>query len=211
MHFILASNTSEIAVTLLATAIGAGEPLNPIQLLWINLVTDIFPELALGVEPPEADVMSRPPRDPQAPMFSRTDLQRIGVESALLTVATLTAYGIGLTRYGIGPRAATIAFETITAAQLLHALSCRSERHSIFEPGACPPNRYMPLAVGGGIGLQVMATILPGLRGILGVTPLGLLDWAIVAGVSTTPLLINEIVKELMYTQNRREIQQEER
>jgi Ca2+-transporting ATPase len=211
VHFILASNTSEIAVTLLATAIGAGEPLNPIQLLWINLVTDIFPELALSVELPEADVMSRPPRDPQAPMFSRTDLQRIGVEGALLTAATLTAYGIGLTRYGVGPRASTLAFMTITVAQLLHALSCRSERHSIFEPGACPPNRYMPLAVGGGIGLQVMATILPGLRGILGVTPLGLLDWAIVAGVSTTPLLINEIVKELMYTQNRREIQQEER
>ena len=141
VHFILASNTSEIAVTLLATAIGAGEPLNPIQLLWINLVTDIFPELALSVELPEADVMSRPPRDPQAPMFSRTDLQRIGVEGALLTAATLTAYGIGLTRYGVGPRASTLAFMTITVAQLLHALSCRSERHSIFEPGACPPNR----------------------------------------------------------------------
>ncbi len=208
VHFILASNTSEIAVTLLATAIGAGEPLNPIQLLWINLVTDIFPELALGVEPPEADVMSRPPRDPQAPMFSRTDLQRIGVESALLTVATLTAYGIGLTRYGIGPRATTIAFETITAAQLLHAFSCRSERHSMFEPGACPPNRYVPMAIGGGIGLQVLATILPGLRGILGATPLGLFDWALVASTAVTPLLINEIAKELMYAQNRREIRE---
>ena len=210
VHFILASNTSEIAVTLLATVIGAGEPLNPIQLLWINLVTDIFPELALSVELPEVDVMSRPPRDPQAPMFSRTDLQRIGVEGAPLTAATLTAYGIGLTRYGVGPRASTLAFMTITVAQLLHALSCRSERHSIFEPGACPPNRYMPLAVGGGIGLQVIATILPGLRGILGVTPLGMLDWAIVAGASVTPLLINEIAKGLMQTQDRREMREGE-
>lgn len=209
VHFILASNTSEIAVTLLATATGAGEPLNPIQLLWINLVTDIFPELALSVEPPEADVMSRPPRDPQAPMFSRTDLQRIGVEGALLTAATLTAYGIGLSRYGIGPRASTIAFETITVAQLLHALSCRSERYSIFDPGSCPSNRYVPLAIGGGIGLQVLATLLPGLRGILGVTSLGLFDWTVVFGASVTPLLINEIAKELMRAQNRQEIREE--
>jgi Ca2+-transporting ATPase len=143
-------------------------------------------------------------------MFSRTDLQRIGVEGALLTAATLTAYGIGLTRYGVGPHASTLAFMTITVAQLLHALSCRSERHSIFEPGACPPNRYMPLAVGGGIGLQVIATILPGLRGILGVTPLGMLDWAIVAGASVTPLLINEIAKGLMQTQDRREMREGE-
>jgi Ca2+-transporting ATPase len=68
----------------------------------------------------------------------------------------------------------------------------------------------MPLAVGGGIGLQVIATILPGLRGILGVTPLGMLDWAIVAGASVTPLLINEIAKGLMQTQDRREMREGE-
>jgi len=205
VHFILASNTSEIAVTLIATAIGIGEPFNPIQLLWINLVTDIFPELALGVELPEADVMSRPPRDPQAPMFSRTDLRNIGFEGMLLTASTLAAYGIGLTRYGVGPRASTIAFSTITTAQLFHALSCRSERHSVFERGACPPNPYMPLAVGSGLGLQALATFLPGLRGILGTTPLGPFDWAIVAGAAIVPLIINEIKKEIIRSQIREE------
>lgn len=209
VHFILASNTSEIAVTLIATAIGIGEPFNPIQLLWINLVTDIFPELALGVELPEADVMSRPPRDPHAPMFSRADLQTIGFEGMLLTASTLTAYGIGLSRYGVGPRASTIAFSTITTAQLLHALSCRSERHSIFERGACPPNPYMPLAIGSGLGLQVMATLLPGLRGILGAVPLGPLDWAIVAGAALAPLLINEIRKGIAPPHIREETREE--
>ncbi len=198
VHFILASNTSEIAVTLIATAIGVGEPFNPIQLLWINLVTDIFPELALGVELPEADVMTRPPRDPHAPMFARADLRNIGFEGGLLSVSTLIAYGIGLSRYGPGPRASTLAFSAITTAQLLHALSCRSERHSIFERGACPPNPYIPLAVGGGIGLQALTTFLPGLRSILGTTPLGPLDWAIVAGAAIAPLVINEIKKEII-------------
>ncbi len=209
VHFILASNTSEIAVTLIATAIGAGEPFNPVQLLWINLVTDIFPELALGVELPEADVMARPPRDPHAPMFARADLQNIGFEGGLLTASTLAAYGVGLSRYGIGPRASTIAFATITTAQLLHALSCRSERHSIFEREACPPNPYMPLAVGGGLGLQAMATFLPGLRSILGTTPLGPFDWAIVASAAIAPLIINEIKKVIVHSRIREETHEE--
>ncbi|ABU57656.1 cation-translocating P-type ATPase [Roseiflexus castenholzii] len=209
VHFILASNASEIAVTLIATAIGIGEPFNPIQLLWINLVTDIFPELALGVELPEADVMARPPRDPHAPMFSRADLQNIGIEGMVLTASTLVVYGIGLSRYGIGPRASTMAFSTITTAQLLHALSCRSERHSIFARGACPPNPYMPLAVGSGLGLQAMATLLPGLRGILGTMPLGPLDWVIVAGAAIVPLIVNEIKKEIVHARFREETHEE--
>lgn len=197
VHFILAGNSSEIGLMLLATTAGLGEPLNPIQLLWINLVTDIFPELALGVELPETDVMARPPRDPQAPMFSRADVRRIGLEGAALTASALTAYGVGLARYGIGPRASTIAFTSLTAAQLLYAISCRSEQHTMFEPAACPPNPYLPLAVGGGLALQVLATLLPGLRRILGVVPLGPFDWALAAGAAVAPLLISEMTKEL--------------
>jgi len=197
LHFILASNASEIGVMLLATTAGLGEPFNPIQLLWINLVTDIFPELALGVELPETDVMARPPRNPQAPMFSRADVGRIGLEGATLIASTFTAYGAGLARYGIGPRASTIAFTSLTAAQLLYAISCRSEQHTMFEPAACPPNPYLPLAVGGGLALQVLATLLPGLRRILGVVPLGPFDWALAAGTAVAPLLISEMTKEL--------------
>jgi Ca2+-transporting ATPase len=192
VHFILSSNTSEILVTFLATAGGLGEPLLPMQLLWINLVTDIFPELALGVEPPEVDVMRRPPRDPHAPMFSPQDLREIAFEGVLLTAATLGAYGWGLMRYGLGPRAGTLAFTTLTGAQLMHAVSCRSELHCVLDSTPMPKNPYIPLAVGGGLALQAAAVLVPGLRTFLGATPLGLADWAVTGAAAVTPFFINE-------------------
>jgi Ca2+-transporting ATPase len=202
VHFILSSNTSEILVTLTATAAGLGEPLNPMQLLWINLVTDIFPELALSLEPPEEDIMQRPPRDPHAPMFSNRDLRRIGLEGGVITTTAMGAYLWGLGRYGTGPRASTMAFTSLTAAQLLHAISCRSEPHSIFDAQPFPKNPYIPLAVGGGLLLQVLATLTPGVRTLLGATRLGLLDWGVAATAAVTPLLTNEIIKVIEREEN---------
>jgi len=195
IHFILASNTSEILITLTATAVGLGEPLNPMQLLWINLITDIFPELALGLEPPESDIMQRLPRDPQAPMFTRTDIRRIGMEGVLITASAMTAYSWGLARYGMGPAAGTLAFTSLTGAQLLYAISCRSEPHSIFSAHRFPHNPYIPLAVGGGLALQGLATVTPLLRSMLGITPLGLTDWAVAAATAVTPLFVREVAK----------------
>ncbi len=201
VHFILASNTSEIMLTLAATVLALGEPLTPLQLLWINLVTDVFPELALGLEPPERDVLAQPPRDPQAAMFDRRDIQRIGVEGAILTACALGAYGWGLTRYGPGARAGSLAFTTLTSAQLLYALSCRSEQHWFLERNAMRPNPYMALAVGGGLGLQSAAMLLPGLRQLLGAVPLGIADWLIAAVLATAPFLASEFLKAATYRQ----------
>jgi P-type Ca2+ transporter type 2C len=195
VHFILSSNTSEILITLLTTAAGMGEPLTAMQLLWINLVTDIFPEISLGVEPPELDVMNRPPRDPHAPMFDRGDLRQIGAEGLLLTGAAMSAYLYGLARYGVGPRAGTLAFSTLTAGQLFHAISCRSEPHSIFDPEPFPRNPYLSLSVVGGLALQACAVTLPGLRTFLGATPLGLVDWLVTGGAALTPFVFNETLK----------------
>jgi Ca2+-transporting ATPase len=197
VHFILSSNTSEIMITFLATAAGLGEPLNPMQLLWINLVTDVFPELALSVEPPEVDVMRRMPRDPQAPMFTPGDLRRIGLEGGLITASALAAYSWGLARYGIGPHASTMAFTTLTAAQLLHAFNCRSNQHTLLDHTPIPRNPYMPLAVGGGLALQVLATLVPGLRAILGAAPLGLADWSLASVAAVTPFLLDEVIKSV--------------
>ena len=197
VHFILSSNTSEILLTLVTTAAGMGEALNPMQLLWINLITDIFPELALAMEPPEQDVMSRAPRDPNTPMFTRRDMQRIGQESALITAGALSAYLWGLTRYGMGPRASTLAFTSLTASQLLHAISCRSEPHSIFDGRPYPRNPHILLAVGGGMALQCLATLTPGVRTILGASRLGLIDWGIATTAAATPFLINEALKPI--------------
>ncbi|MFN2200819.1 MAG: HAD-IC family P-type ATPase [Caldilineaceae bacterium] len=195
VHFILASNSSEVMMTSLATVAGLGQPLLPMQLLWINLVTDIFPELALGMEPPEAGVMKRPPRDPRAPMFGSGDVRAIGVEGGVLTAAAMTAYVWGILRYGLGAHAGTLAFSTLTSAQLLHTIGCRSETNSLFDPSPSPRNRLIPLAVGGGLLLQLGTVLLPGLRNLLGVVPLGATDWAVVGATSAAPLYVNEWIK----------------
>lgn len=196
VHFFLATNLSEIMLTFTALAVGLGSPLNAMQLLWINLISDIFPGLALAMEAPEPDIMTRPPRDPQRPIFTGSDFRRMGFEGAAMTGGALGAFGYGVMRYGVGAQASTLAFHGLTTGQLLHALSCRSEQHSILSPGKLPPNRYLTLALGGSLGVQVLTAVVPWFRTILGLTPISLLDGLVVAGGAVLPLLLNEITKK---------------
>ncbi|AFM22950.1 cation-translocating P-type ATPase [Desulfomonile tiedjei] len=197
LHYLLSTNFSEIEVMFVAGALGMGYPLNTMQLLWINLVSDIFPGLALALDPPEPDVMQRSPRDPQRPIVERSDFKRIGFESALMTISGLTAYGYGLLRHGAGPYAGTIAFQSLTNAQILHALSCRSEVKTIFDAEPSPPNPYLKAAIATSLGLQIVIQFVPGLRSLLGLTPLALSDWLVVGGASVIPLLMSEASKKL--------------
>jgi Ca2+-transporting ATPase len=197
IHFLMSSNMSEIAVMLAAIGTGLGQPLNPMQLLWINLITDVFPGLALAMEPPEPDVLSHPPRDPDEPIIRRQDMKYYAIETAALTAGTMASYGFGVARYGLGPQANTLAFMTLTTAQLLHAFSCRSETHGMFVPGALPRNRWLELAAGGSLAVQALTVLVPGLRSLLGCTPIGLADVAVIAAGSIGPLLINEATKTL--------------
>lgn len=194
VHFFISSNVSEIAVTFIALAAGLGSPLTTMQLLWINLVSDIFPGLALTQEPPEPDVLDRPPRPADEPIFTPAEYWRIAQESATLTAATLGSYGYGLARYGMGLQASTMAFNTLVISQLLHTFSCRSDQQSIFA-GTLPSNPLLNVAVLGSIALQVVAILVPGLRAILGMAPIGLVDAAVIAGTSVLPLLLNEVTK----------------
>lgn len=196
LHFLLATNMSEIMVTFAAMAAGMGQPLSAMQLLWINLMSDIFPGLALALEPPEPDVMSRPPRDPREPIIKAADFKRLSFESAVLSAGALGAYGYGIMRYGRGPAASTMAFMSLTVGQLLHSISCRSERHSILDRGNLPPNQYLNAALGGSLALQVLAAVVPGIRGLLGIAPLGLIDYAVAGGAAAIPLLVNETTKK---------------
>ncbi len=195
VHFILSSNTSELLITTVSVAAGTPPPLNAMQLLWINLLTDVFPELALSVEPAESDVMTRPPRTSASSMFTRRDLRQMAVEGGLLTAAGLAAYGLGASRYGIGPRSKTMAFNALTWAQLLHAISCRSQPHSIFDRDRLPRNPYLPAAVGGGVALQALGTLVPWLRGMLGTARLGFSDWFLCGAAAAVPLVVNETLK----------------
>jgi Ca2+-transporting ATPase len=195
VHFLLATNLSEILVMVSALSAGLGQPLNAMQLLWINLLSDVAPGLALALEPPEPDVLQQPPRDPAEPIITPTDFKRIALESAVLSGGALGAYGYGLIRYGLGAQANTLAFTSLTVGQLLHALSCRSQTRSLFAGSPSPTNPYLLLALSGSLGLQFLAFAVPGLRRLLGVTPLTLLDSAVVGMGAVLPLLVNEATK----------------
>jgi Ca2+-transporting ATPase len=195
VHFFLSTNLSEIMLTGVALMVGLGSPLTAMQLLWINLVSDIFPGLALSLEEAEPDVLQRPPRNPRDPIFNTSDFKRMTFESGVLTTGALGAYGYGMLRYGAGAQASTLAFHSLTTGQLLHAVSCRSERHSIFSHEKVPPNRYLNLALGGSLLIQLGAMFIPGLRGILGLAPVGLLDAMVIGGTALLPLVVNEATK----------------
>ncbi|MCF4969751.1 cation-translocating P-type ATPase [Nostoc sp. CMAA1605] len=195
VHFLLSTNLSEIMVMTTATAVGIGEPLNAIQLLWLNLVTDIFPGLSLALEAPEPEVLNQPPRNPDEPIIKNSDLGRIAFESAIISASTLAAYGYSLARYGISPQASTIAFMSLTSAQLLHTISSRSETHSIFSKGKLPTNPYLNVAIAGSFGIQILAIAIPPLRNLLRITPISLVDSAVIGASAVLPLLVNESTK----------------
>ncbi|MFQ4141198.1 HAD-IC family P-type ATPase [Chlorogloeopsis sp. ULAP02] len=197
VHFLLSTNTSEIMVMLAATTAGIGHPLSAIQLLWLNLITDIFPALALAMEAPEPDVLSQPPRDPNEPIIKSSDFKRIIIESGALSVSALAAYWYGIRRYGIGAQASTIGFMSLTMAQLLHTLSCRSQTHSIFSKEKLPPNKYLNIALGGSFILQILAATMPGLKGLLQIAPINFIDTAVIGSSAILPFLVNESRKEV--------------
>ncbi len=195
VHFLMSTNLSEIMVMLASIGAGLGQPLNTMQLLWLNLITDIFPALALAVEPPEPDVLRRPPRDPRESIIRPSDFKRYGLESLTITAGTMASYGFAVARYGPGPQASTNAFMTLTLAQLLHAYSCRSESHGLFGRERLPPNLYLNAAIGGSLALQVLTVLLPGLRGLLGTALPGPADVLAVAAGAALPLVVNEAAK----------------
>lgn len=196
LHFLLSTNLSEIEVMLVSALIGGAEILNPMQLLWINLITDIFPGLALALEPPEGDVLKRAPRDPNEAIVSPKDYAKLLRESSIISASSLSVYGYSLLRYGMGPKASTNAFMSLTLGQLLQAYRCRSEHTTIFHPENREANRYLDTAIGFSVALQILAIATPSLRGLLRLAPVGPVDvLAIMAGAGL-PLVINEATKQ---------------
>ncbi|MCX8135152.1 MAG: cation-transporting P-type ATPase [Roseococcus sp.] len=166
LRYLVSTNLSESLVMLGAAGAGLPEPLSPMQLLWLNLVSDVAPALALGLDPPQGDELTRPPRPPGAPLLGREDLWRIGREGAVMAGAVLAAQALA----GRGAAAGAVAFHGLTLAQLLHALACRAERGRPAQ--GVPPNRLLLGALGGGLALQGLAQAMPPLRRLLGLGPL---------------------------------------
>jgi Ca2+-transporting ATPase len=185
LRFLVSTNAGETLMVLGASVLGLREPLTPMQLLWLNLVTDVFPALALGLEPPEDDVLEQPPHNPRAPILDRADFRRLLIEGGVIGASGLAA------SLAAGN---TAAFHGITLAQLAHAIACRSERHGVLEELRRPPNRKLYAAIAGGIGLQVAAQTLPFLRQLLGLAPLTARSLAATAAVVASSATINELL-----------------
>jgi P-type Ca2+ transporter type 2C len=193
LRFLLATNLAEVVVTVAATLLGRAQPLSALHLLWINLVSDVVPALALGMEPAEPGVMRRPPPVPGATLLSRDDLVPTALDAVVMAVATLGAFGITLRRSSDAARASTVAFSTISAGQLLYALACRSgERSGLRRIG---DNPALVCGVGGMLGLQAATVIVPPLRSLLATTPLGVADLAVIGAGAVAPLAVREALK----------------
>jgi len=147
------------------------------------------------MEPAEPGIMSREPRDPNEAIIAGNDLKRMIFESGIIGLGVMGAYYAGMRRYGIGPGAATLAFNTLTMSELAHAYSSRSHYRNVFGGIKLPPNKALLAAIGGMTVLQAVVSLVPGARRMLGTTPLGLIDLVIVAAGVLGPLIINEATK----------------
>lgn len=198
IHYLFSCNFAEILVVFVAIMVGWPLPLAALQVLWLNIVTDVFPALALALEPSSPGAFQRPPHDPKAPLLDRRFLLLIAWESALLAGFTLLAFGLAMGWHGAGgagpSRAGTIAFMTLAMAQVFHAFNARSQRRSAFDRRLFT-NGWLWAAVATCAGLQVAAVHSPGLRRILHTTPLTGGDWALALACALGPVAVLELTK----------------
>ena len=197
IHYLLSCNIGEILTIFLATLLPVSQaPLSPVQLLWLNLVTDSLPALALGMEPVEKTAMTQPPRGKEEPLFSRAFSRRLAWQGALVGGITLLAYGLGFHLTGTFAVANTMAFATLTFSQLFHAFDVRSETTPLFRLGFLS-NKAMNKAFLAGAALQAAVLLAPPLQGAFSVVPLALEQWGMVLALALTPLVVCEAAKLL--------------
>jgi P-type Ca2+ transporter type 2C len=198
VHFLFSCNLAEILVVFVAILVGWPLPLAALQMLWLNMITDVFPAMALALEPSSPEAMNRAPRDPRQPLINRPFVILIAWQGILLAGVTLLAYGTGMHWYGAeGPglqHAITITFMTLALAQVWHAFSARSRHRSAFS-GHIFDNGWLWAAVLACVALQLLAVYWPFLQTLLHTVPLTLADWGLVAGCSLAPVAVIEAVK----------------
>jgi Ca2+-transporting ATPase len=196
IQYLLSCNIGEIITIFTAILLGLGSPLTPIQLLWMNLITDGAPALALGLEPPERGIMKRRPRRPEEGVLSGPTAINILWQGALLGLLSLAAYWIALQWGRTLTEAHTIAFVTMALSQLVHSFNVRSRNQSLFAIGITS-NTSLVWAFFLSLVLQLAVVFLPFLQGIFGTTFLRPGDWGLIVGLCLVPLVAVEVVKGL--------------
>jgi len=197
VKYIVTSNSAEVTVMFLSQLFAMPLPMTTLQILWMNLVTDGVPGLALGLEPTEKDTMRRPPFAPDESIFSRGIGRHILIIGAILA---LVSFGIGYGAYQwYGPAGpwGTMVFMTLTLSQLGHAMAVRSNRESLFTMGIMA-NRTMLWAVGVTLVLQLLVTYLPPVQAVLGTQPLTLAQLGLCLAASTIVFWAVEMEKWLL-------------
>jgi Ca2+-transporting ATPase len=198
LHYLLSCNFSEILTVFIALMIGWPLPLVALQILWLNLITDIFPAFALALEPSTPGVMKRSPRDPQEPLLTRSFVGLIAWQGLLLAGVTLLAFGVGMHWHGSEGsrlrRATTIAFMTLALAQVFHAFDARSRNRSVFTSRLFT-NVWLWGAVAICLILQAAAVYMPLLQKVLHTVPPTTSEWGLITGCSLLPVAVVELVK----------------
>jgi Ca2+-transporting ATPase len=192
IKYTMTSNAGEVWVMLLAPFMGMPLPLTALQILWINLVTDGLPGLALSVEPTEKDTMQRPPIDSTKSIFSGGLGTHIGWVGLLMGLISL---GIGFWGWQTGsPYWSTMVFTTLTLSQMGHALAVRSDHWSLFQQGLLS-NKLMLAAVTLTFGLQMLITYVPAMNTIFRIQPLPMFELGVSLGLSLVVFLAVEVEK----------------
>ena len=197
--YLLSCNVAEILIIFTAVGIiGLPLPLVAVQLLWVNLLTDGLPALALGVDPTDPDIMDRPPRDPKESVFTRSIKTLIVGMAAIILLGILPLF---YWAYGGDPskliKAQTMAFTALVMFEMFNVFNCKSEKHSIFKVGPFS-NRFLVAAVISSIFIQLIVVYVPFFNVLLDTVPLGLLDWVLILAISSTVLVGVEIGKRAL-------------
>jgi len=198
IHYLISCNLGEIIAIAGAILIGLPSPLIPIQILWVNLVTDGLPALALGLDPTEEDIMRRPPRDPNKGIFSGKMGFNIFSQGIFIGFLALGAFYLGLTFYSLDI-ARTMAFATLSFSQLSQSLNSRSEKYSIFKIGLFT-NLYLIMAIFISGLLQYIVISMASLQVFFKTVPLALNQWWIIIILSLSPIIYVELLKLMKLT-----------
>lgn len=195
VYYLLSCNLAEIAIIFLSTLIYKSSALTAIQLLWLNLVTDGAPALALGMEKAEPGIMERPPRPPAEPIINRVMQFGIGVQTIAITTITMLAFYLGRVLHPETPEfAETMAFVTLSISELARAYTARSERMPLFKIGVFG-NRFMNLAFLSSLLLILLVVYVPFLQQIFNTASLGWAQWQVVVPLLLIPSIAAEAVK----------------
>ena len=192
IHFLISTNIGEIVTIFFGLVLGIKSPLLAIQLLWINLVTDSLPAIALGLEKEEENIMSRLPRNPKKNLFADGLWWKIMIEGAMLGMFTLLAFSIGNRLYSVEV-GRTMAFLTLGILELVHSFNIKSEE-SIFKIGVLE-NKYLVGALVLGVILQVIVVVVSPLAQVFSLVPLTGIQWLYTVLIAVAPIPIVEIQK----------------